>query len=239
MRRLLLATALLAAPLVSAQVAAPATDALAPSPDSGLYSEVGIGGGYGGSGVGAIVGGSAAVGYRLPSGLAVGGHLTGYQIGDDHTGLAFGPEVRLSRPLDARTSVDLYASGTIGLYSGTAFETSGLRATGIGAAIGATATRRFDLGGGVRIATTGGLAGGVSRAFDQEVPGVGLREGGAGAYAGVVVGAQVEFKALGGRFAIGPVLEIPVVSTGVRSSIGTQPYRAGGGPTRGFITFTF
>lgn len=231
----------LVAPFAVAQTASPITDAGPVDSSTGLYAEVGAGGGYGGSQTGAIVGGRVALGYRLPSGISVGGHLTGYQIGNDYTGLSFGPEVRYSRALDARTSMDLYATGALGLTSGSALESSGLQASGIGATAGVTATRRFELGGGVQLATVGGLTGGVSQAFDLEVAGATTRDGGLGAYAGVVLGAQVEFKALGGRFAIGPVLELPVLSSGLRSSygLGTEAYRVSGGRTRSFLTFTF
>lgn len=237
MRTLLVALSIVIVPAVAAQTASPlASSASTPAP----YVEVGGGGGYASS-VGPILTGSAAVGYRLPSGLAIGVHATSGSIGTDHAAAAFGPEVRYSRALDARTTLDVHASGTVGLYSGVAFEADGFRATGVGARLGGSATRRFGLGRGVTFAATGGLYGGVSQTFESDLaPAFAAdRTAGLGAHGGVIVGAQVEFEVLGGRLAIGPYGYVPVVSTGGGGGFGTGVHRAGGGPGRGFITFTF
>ena len=238
MRFLVPALALLAAPLASAQA-----DLALPIPptveaEHGVFAEAGGGFGHLGARLGAYTAAETSIGYRLPSGLAVGGHLSAYRIGDSHTGLAIGPEVRYRHALSERTLLDVHASGTLGLYSGELYDDASLRATGVGTQVGATATRRFDLGGGVRLAAVGGLEGGVTRAFDRTVGGV-ERDGRTEAYAAVVAGAQVEFKALGGQFAIGPVLALPVVQTGRDGFSGFESYRTGGGPSRSFITFRF
>lgn len=238
MRPLFAALVLALAPIATAQTPAPSP---AFTPETGLYAEVGAGGGYGTS-LGVIAVGGAAVGYRLPNGIAAGVHARSSTVGGDHAALAFGPEVRYAMPLDARTTLDLHASGAVGLYSGPVFESAGLRATGIGAQVGGAATRRYDLGRGVTFAATGGLFGGVTQTFEADLAPAfgGDRAAGLGAYGGVVVGAQIEVNVLGGRLAIGPSGYIPLVSTGGdHLGYGTGIHRAGGGPSRGFITFTF
>lgn len=241
MRRLLhppfalIRTLLSTAPL-AAQEAAPPT----PPDEPGLYGEVGAGFGYSSS-LGVLAAGSAAVGYRLPSGLAVGVHAARADFGDHHSALAVGPEARYARPLGANTTLNLHASGTVGLYRGAAFEADGYRLTGLGAEVAGAATRRFGLGRGVTLAATGGLFGGVTHTAEADLaPSFGAsRSAGLGAHAGVVVGAQVEFKVLGGRLAVGPYAYVPLVSMGSAPGYGTSAHRAGGGPGRGFVTFTF
>lgn len=232
MRCLLAVLALAVVPAATAQVA------FSHQTDSGVYAEAGAGGGYGTS-IGLTAVGTAAVGYQLPNGLAVGVHTTVASIGSRHSSVVVGPEVRYSHLLDPRTSLDLHASGSVGFYRGSALEASGYPTTALGMEVGGSATRRFNLGRGVALATTGGLFGGVARTLDRST-GLGITAEPAPdvhAYAGVTVGAQIEFEALGGRFAIGPYGSIPVVTT--NRGIGAAPFPTGGGPTRGLITFSF
>ncbi len=235
--RILVATlALLAAPLVSAQSSPPPGPVPDPDADTGVFTELGVAGGYGGGGVGAIGVGTVSLGYRLPSGLSVGAHASGVQYGGLYSGLAFGPEVRYQRSLGESSTLDVHASGTIGFYGTDRLSGSGFQRSGFSLQTGATSTRRFDLGRGVRLATTGGLLGGVTRSDGLDFDSGFSTEDRTGAYAGVVVGAQFEFEALGARFAVGPSVYIPVVSS-------NQPplglHQTGGGPRRGFLTVTF
>lgn len=230
--------------LLALGLALPAAAQDDPSPDpaprdAGPYAELGISGGYGGSGVGVIAASEAAIGYRLPSGLSLGGHVAISEVGVDHRAFAFGPEVRYARTLDARTDLDLFASGSVGFYRGTAFAADGFRSTGLGAQLGGSATRRYDLGRGITFAATGGLFGGLGHAFENERAEVGIDAGGPEAYAGVVVGAQLEFEVLGTEVAVGPRGSIPLVWTGTASAFGTGAHRVGGGPSGGFLTIRF
>lgn len=214
------------------------TSALLPSPDAtGLYVEAEAGGGYGSS-LGVIVGTRVSLGYRLPSGLSLGATATHIRYGDRATSFAFGPDVRYSQALDARTTLNLRASGTVGFTDGLSAD-SRFQANGVGGLVEASATRRFGLGGGVTLAATGGAYGGVSRAFAVTDPGgVYGRDADVGADAGVLVGLQAEFNALGGRFAVGPYGGFPVMSTRDSRLVGagTGLYR-GTVRSRGLITY--
>ena len=229
MRALVLALALV--PLAAA------AQPTVPNLEPGVYGSVGLSGGYGGSNVGALGAAEGAVGYRLPSGLGLGVYVAGGTASGQSV-VAFGPEVTFSRALDARTTLDLHGNGTVALYRGPALEAAGFQSTGVGARLEGSVTRRFDLGRGVRLATTGGIFGGVTRSLGLEAASGPALEGGLGAHAGVVAGVQLEFEALGARFAVGPVLAVPVVGVGARDGFGMSGYRAGGS-RRGFLTATF
>lgn len=216
-------------------VALEASALLAPAVETGLFVEARAGGGYGGSVTGVITAAQASIGYRLPSGLSLGATAYGLTYGSETATFAFGPDVRYSRALDARTMLNLRASGSAGFAS----FGSKTQATGLGSLVEASATRRFGVGGGVTLAATGGAYGGISRSFALTTQSGALRGEETTADAGILAGLQAEFNALGGRFAIGPVVSLPVVSTGERFGTGgsLNNYR-GSFRTPGLINYT-
>ncbi len=206
----------------------------APPPDeAGLYGEAGVSGGYSGSS-GAIRLGHGAVGVRLSNGVALGLHAKSLGVGAAHEALAVGPEARLTRVLDPRTRLDLYASGSVGVYRGPRLDDQTFRATGVGTEIGASVTRRFDLGRGLTFAATGGAFAGVGQRFSFDDV-----DGGPEASAGLLVGAQLEFEVLGARVAVGPRGGIALFQTRSPLGFGADAHRAGGGPAGGFLTVRF
>lgn len=246
MRALSLALALTAFPVV-AQVQAPdSTEADAP-PDvavlpevrPGLYVEGSGGGGWGGNSIGLLAYGDVALGYRLPSGLAVGGRVAGALHGARGGALTVMPELRYGHAIDDRTAFDLRLGVAASLRDHSAYLQDGLRMRSVSGIAEATVSRRFDLGKGARFVPIAGVYGLVGRsagtAFD--VGGTTYDRDGLFAEAGVVAGAQVEFTLFGGRLAVGPVLAIPAVRQGPGSPLGLDPARVG--VRRSLVTFTF
>ncbi|MDT0632113.1 hypothetical protein [Rubrivirga litoralis] len=250
MRLLVTALALTFAPLAAAQVAAPpatppaseaAASETAPpvgSLPTGFFGEVSASGGYGGSGIGLITTRTGAIGYHLPSGLSVGAYASRSDFGDISTSFVIGPEVQYERALSDRTTLNLDLNGGLGFYRGLGADVAQYRANGVGSRLEGSVTRRFALGRGVSLATTGGLYGGATYslndsdfAFDRGAK--------LGAHAGAILGLQAEFEAFGGRFAIGPYGGVPLVSTETLGGIGFDAYRSRGGRSRGLIGFTF
>lgn len=229
MRRLLPALALAFALPAAAQTA------YVPPDEAGVYGELGISGGYSSSG-GWLGVPAAAVGYRTAGGLSVGLHAAAVQVGLEHESVGVGPEVRLARALDDRTRLDLYASGTLGLYRGPALDADALRLTGVSTRLAAAATRRADLGRGLTLAVMGGAYGALGRRFAYEAGGV---DGQVDASVGVMAGVQLEFDVLGARVGVGPGVAVPLLRTPGRLGFGADIHTAGSGPMPGFLTVRF
>ena len=229
---LVLTAAAALAPPVSAQPTAPAT----PTP----YGRAGLGVGYGGGGTGFISAPSVAVGVRLPSGLEVGGYVTRVGYGTQSSVVAFGPEVRAVHALSPTTTLNVYASGSVGFSSDDRIAAD--LPMSLGTTLEATVTRRFGLGRGIDLATT---AGAYASAFRlSRLNGSDLTDPDAtfdnrlGTQAGVLAGVQFEFDALGGRVGIGPSGGLPLVGSDGAGPLSAVPY-LGATRNRGFVTFSF
>ncbi len=97
-------------------------------------------------------------------------------------------------------------------------------------------TRRFDVGRGLTVAATGGAYASTLRLSGLDSPTTSASR--TGAEAGVLAGLQLDFGALGGHFAIGPNLAIPVASPGPLGGQGALPYMSKT-RNRSFVTFSF
>lgn len=202
----------------------------------GFYGRAGVNGGYWGGNFGVVSAPSVAAGVRLPSGLEIGGYVTRVGYGRQASVLAFGPEVSITRALGPSTTLDLRATGGVGLYSGNEYNAAYQGVTGLAAALEANVTRRFDLGRGIDLATTGGAYASAVRLSGFDSPTAPTSE--IGSDAGVLVGVQLEFDALGGRFAIGPSGGLSLLNSGQLGTLGAIPY-LGTLRNRGLISFSF
>ena len=188
------------------------TAAQTADPDaSGIFGETGTSVGYSGDGIGLTHTLRATVGYRFPSGV----HLaaTGHEGGSTRYGtLSFGPEVGYTQSIAPSTTLRLRLDGRASYFTGGALSGQGVQRTAYTSVAEGTLTRRFNLGRGVSFAATGGLYGGLVRTSDLDAGVRGQVEAGTFAEAGPVLGLQAEFNALGGRFAIGPHVGVPLLT---------------------------
>lgn len=235
MRALTLAALFVLALPAAAQPVAPPTTPSGPTLDAGLFGELGVSPGYS-SRLGVLHETRAVVGYRLPSGvtMALAASVDG---GDAFSTLAVGPEIGLTRSLGSGTTVALRADGRASFVRGDHLAGAGYQPASLSAYAEGVVTRQIGLGRGLDLALTGGLYGAFGRRLDVGyAPGtvVGNRVGGPYAEAGAVVGVQLEFDALGGRFSIGPAGNVPLTAT--------ESARGGGltdGRRAGLVRFRF
>lgn len=235
MRVLALVALVVAAP-AAAQDARSDSAAVPLFPPAGPYVEGGAGVGWGGSSGGLIVGGQAAIGYQLPNGFDVAARTFGVAFGDGRGSLALQPDVGYTRALGENAALAARLGVRATMTASPNYRDAGLRFRSVAGVGHVAVSRGIDLGRGLRLVPSAGVYGGVGEVFNTEfdVLDADLDGNGTVAEAGVVVGLQLEFKAFGARFQVGPVVGLPVLRSGP-----TPPGSYGFAPVPASVRITF